>query len=168
MDAEQYESVNYHRTQDIGAAVAFLGCDGLIVPCARWACENLELFIENHALESRLEVLSSEEIDWQVWARDAGFLKFIRPWREFRRTLLVRATERTQGISRNQLLSDPSPWNSWASGPIVPRSTWPRTQESRGLDQPVLLSPGPTPPCPPVGRQAQGFPRSHGPSESVD
>lgn len=74
VDVEQYESVNYHRTQEIGAAVAFLGCDGLIVPCARWDCENLVLFPENHALENRLEVLSSEEIDWQIWAQRAGFL----------------------------------------------------------------------------------------------
>ena len=42
---ERYESVNYHRTQEIGAAVAFLGCDGLMVPSARWDCENLVLFI---------------------------------------------------------------------------------------------------------------------------
>jgi len=73
VDVAQYESVNYHRTQEIGAAVGFLGCDGLIVPCARWDCENLVLFTENHALDNRLEVLSSEEIDWQAWAQDAGF-----------------------------------------------------------------------------------------------
>ena len=74
VDTEQYESINYHRTQEIGAAVAFLGCDGLIVPCARWDCENLVLFTENHALTSRLEVLSSDEIDWRTWAQDAGFI----------------------------------------------------------------------------------------------
>ena len=73
LDMKQYESVNYHRTQEIGAAVAFLDCDGLIVPSARWKCENLVIFTENHALTSRLEVLSSEEIDWQSWAQDAGF-----------------------------------------------------------------------------------------------
>lgn len=73
VDMALYESINYQRTQEIGAAVAFLGCDGLIVPCARWRCENLVIFIENHALTSRLEVLSSEEVDWQTWARDAGF-----------------------------------------------------------------------------------------------
>jgi hypothetical protein len=73
VDFARYESVNYHRTEEIGAAVAFLGCDGLIVPCARWTCENLVLFTENHALTSKLEVLSSEEIDWQSWAQDAGF-----------------------------------------------------------------------------------------------
>jgi len=75
VDTEQYETVNYHRTQEIGAAVAFLGCDGLMGPSARWDCENLVLFTENHALENRLEVLSSEEIDWQIWAQNAGFLK---------------------------------------------------------------------------------------------
>jgi RES domain-containing protein len=72
---EQYESVNYYRTQEIGAAVAFLGCDGLVVPCARWDCENLVLFTDNHALENRLELLASEEIDWQIWAQNAGFLE---------------------------------------------------------------------------------------------
>lgn len=43
-----YHSVSYQRTQEIGAAVAFLGCDGLIVPSARWDTENLVLFPENH------------------------------------------------------------------------------------------------------------------------
>jgi hypothetical protein len=73
VDMKRYEDVNYNRTQEIGAAVAFLGCDGLLVPCARWSCENLILFAENHALSSKLEAVSSEEIDWQAWAKDAGF-----------------------------------------------------------------------------------------------
>ena len=72
VDIKQYESFNYHRTQEIGAAVEFLGCDGLIVPSARWKCENLVIFTDNHSLTSRLEVLSSEELDWQTWAQDAG------------------------------------------------------------------------------------------------
>jgi hypothetical protein len=72
VDLERYESVNYHRTQEIGAAVAFLECDGLIVPSARWSCENLVVFTDNHLLTSGLEILSSEEIDWQTWAQGAG------------------------------------------------------------------------------------------------
>jgi hypothetical protein len=74
VDMGQYYSLNYPRTQEIGAAVSFLGCDGLLVPSARWNCENLVIFAENHALTSRLEVLSSEEVDWRAWAQDAGFL----------------------------------------------------------------------------------------------
>lgn len=73
VDLTQYDTIDYRRTQEIGAAVNFLGCDGLIVPSARWRCENFVLFTENHPLTSRLEVLSSEEIDWQGWAQDAGF-----------------------------------------------------------------------------------------------
>jgi RES domain len=37
---EQYAGVNLARTQEIGAAVEFMGCDGLIAPCARWRVSN--------------------------------------------------------------------------------------------------------------------------------
>jgi RES domain-containing protein len=74
VDMERYQGINYHRTQEIGAAVAFLGCDGLMVPSARWDCENLVLFMENHALTSRLDLLSSEHVDWQSWGRDVNLL----------------------------------------------------------------------------------------------
>jgi len=33
-----YKAPKYRRTQEIGAVVEFLGCDGLIVPSARWNC----------------------------------------------------------------------------------------------------------------------------------
>lgn len=39
-----FGGVNLPRTQEIGAAVEFLGCDGLVAPCARWHCDNLILF----------------------------------------------------------------------------------------------------------------------------
>jgi len=41
----------YEQTQRIGDAVAYLGCDGLLAPSARWACENLVLFTENHGTD---------------------------------------------------------------------------------------------------------------------
>jgi len=75
VDMERYPGRSYQRTQEIGAAVAFLGCDGLLVPCARWDCENLVLFTENHALTNTLEVILSEEVNWQNWARDAGLIE---------------------------------------------------------------------------------------------
>lgn len=74
VDMQRYHEVNYLRTQEIGAAVAFLGCDGLMVPSARWSCENLVLFMENHQLGSRLEALSREAVDWQTWGRNAGLI----------------------------------------------------------------------------------------------
>jgi RES domain-containing protein len=70
VDLGAYRSVNYVRTQVIGAAVAFLERDGLIIPSARWDCENLVLFTDNHDLGDRLEVAETEAVDWRAWARE--------------------------------------------------------------------------------------------------
>jgi hypothetical protein len=69
-----YQTLNYVKTQQIGAAVAFLGCDGLIAPSARWTCENLMLFPTNHAFESELSVVTSDKVALKEWARDHQFL----------------------------------------------------------------------------------------------
>jgi len=70
----QYQTVDYVQTQKVGAAAAFLGHDSLLVPSARWECDNLILFLDNHDIENKLEVLASEEVDWQAWARANGIL----------------------------------------------------------------------------------------------
>jgi hypothetical protein len=57
-------SINYERTQGIGAAIAFLGCDGLIAPNVRWACESLMLFTDNFAFENELIVVEPVEMNW--------------------------------------------------------------------------------------------------------
>ncbi len=69
-----YTGVNIPRTQEIGAAVEFLGCDGLIAPCARWACDNLMLFPDRMGVDATLEIVSSEAIDWVAWAAEKGLL----------------------------------------------------------------------------------------------
>lgn len=69
-----YKGVNLARTQEIGAAVEFLGCDGLIAPSARWSCDNLMLFTERLAYDATLEVVQSEAVDWVEWATEAGLL----------------------------------------------------------------------------------------------
>jgi hypothetical protein len=74
VDMARYGERDYVRTQIIGAALAFLGIDGLIAPSARWSCDNLMIFTENHSLNHKLEVVSAEEIEWQSWARSHGFL----------------------------------------------------------------------------------------------
>jgi hypothetical protein len=68
VDWDEYPSTGYRRTQEIGAAIAFLECDGLLVPSARWSCENLMLFMANHALSEKLELESSDTVDWIKWA----------------------------------------------------------------------------------------------------
>jgi len=68
-------TTNYDRTQAIGAAAAFLGHNGMIVPSVRWKSDNLILFANDQVLDRTLEKLSTESVEWQIWARDNGFLK---------------------------------------------------------------------------------------------
>ena len=74
VDMTQFSGRDHRRTQEIGAAVAFLNCDGLIVPSARWQCNNLVIFTENHEYSDALAVIASEEIDWLAWALETGLL----------------------------------------------------------------------------------------------
>jgi hypothetical protein len=68
---ERYGERNYKRTQEIGAALAHLECDGLIAPSARWSCENVMLFATNHVGDDDVSVvIDSAEVDWLSWARD--------------------------------------------------------------------------------------------------
>lgn len=69
-----YKDVNLSRTQEIGAAVEFLGCDGLIAPSARWGCDNLMLFPERMGGDATLELIHSETVDWIAWAKDKALL----------------------------------------------------------------------------------------------
>jgi len=69
-----YAGVNMPRTQEIGAAVEFLGCDGLIAPCARWACDNLILFPDRMGMDATLEVVTSAAVDWVTWATAQGLI----------------------------------------------------------------------------------------------
>jgi hypothetical protein len=74
VDFAHYGERDYARTQEIGAALAFLGLDGLMAPSARWPCDNLMIFIDNHALTHRLDVRDFEQVEWRAWARAQGFL----------------------------------------------------------------------------------------------
>jgi hypothetical protein len=70
-----YSAINNPRTQEIGAAVEFLGCDGLIAPSARWDCENLILFPESYSFRGSLEPIAEEDVDWLSWARAKGLVE---------------------------------------------------------------------------------------------
>jgi len=67
-----YNSLNPPRTQEIGAAAAFLGCDGLITPSARWPCDNLVLLSEQMDASASVDLITSETVDWAAWATDNG------------------------------------------------------------------------------------------------
>ncbi len=74
VDLSRYGDRDYAPTQRIGAALAFLGLDGLIAPSARWSCDNLMIFADNHRLTKGLEPVSDEQIEWTSWARTNGFI----------------------------------------------------------------------------------------------
>lgn len=71
----EFSRINHPRMQQIGAAIEFLSCDGLIAPSVRWACDNLMLFPESAHFRGELEVTHSEEVDWQAWARTNGLFE---------------------------------------------------------------------------------------------
>ena len=67
VDMSRFGEIGYPRTQDIGSAVAFLENDGLIVPSARWECENLILF-DDGSLTTKLDPVGiAQSVDWQAW-----------------------------------------------------------------------------------------------------
>jgi hypothetical protein len=70
----EYDTINYQRTQEIGAAVAFLGCDGLIAPNARWPCDNLIVYTDNVPPDRTFTVIDGSNVDWIAWARQHGRL----------------------------------------------------------------------------------------------
>lgn len=70
VDLVRFGDLDYTLTQEIGSAVAFLGNDGLIVPSARWDCENLILF-DDGTLKTKLEPIGlPTTVDWQSWCRN--------------------------------------------------------------------------------------------------
>lgn len=74
VERARYGERDFQRTQQIGAALAFLGFDGLIAPSARWDCDNLIVYAGNLGPGSRLDVVETEEVDWQAFARTHGML----------------------------------------------------------------------------------------------
>jgi len=75
VDLDRYGERDYARTQEIGSTLAWLGLDGLIAPSARWACENLMIFTDNHTLGEKLEPLDEELTEWRQWAQQHRIIK---------------------------------------------------------------------------------------------
>ncbi len=57
----------YPRLQEIGEAAHFLDFDGLVVPSARWRCQNLVLFTDR-VLPPALSIAGKHgPVDWTAW-----------------------------------------------------------------------------------------------------
>jgi hypothetical protein len=72
IDEQRFSQRDYGRTQEIGAAAAHMGFDGLLVPSARTSAENLVLFPDNHHIDLKLSVIRSIETDWVLWRDRTG------------------------------------------------------------------------------------------------
>jgi len=70
----RYGELEYERTQAIGDAAYFLGFDGLMVPSARWDCQNLVVFTDQLAAED-MAVEESVVVDWAAWRKEAETLR---------------------------------------------------------------------------------------------
>jgi RES domain len=64
VDTTKYESLDYSVTSRIASAASFLEFDALLVPCARYPCNNLVLFSDR---PNRVEVIKSSRVDWKKW-----------------------------------------------------------------------------------------------------
>ncbi len=74
VDMKSYAVPNLPSTQAIGAAVEFLGYDGLIAPSARWPCDNLILCPETASFGGTIAAFLSEYVEWLGWARPNGLV----------------------------------------------------------------------------------------------
>lgn len=55
------------KSQAIGSAARFLDFQGLIVPSARWDCQNLVLFLDRLDLNEAIIVKDNQVINWPAW-----------------------------------------------------------------------------------------------------
>lgn len=82
ISAATYQDRNYakmgeappSRSQEIGAALSFLGVDGVVVPSARHSGKNLIIF-DNADNQIEVSPISSEEVDWLPYADPPSAIK---------------------------------------------------------------------------------------------
>lgn len=75
VDMTRYTLREYSQTQEIGSTLAWLGADALIAPSARWPCDNLMIFTDNHGYNEKLEFVADETAEWRSWAESNGIIK---------------------------------------------------------------------------------------------
>ena len=64
VEIARYHTFEYRTTQAIAAAAYFLEFDSLMVPSARFRCQNLVIFTER---ATGLVLRKSQAVDWDTW-----------------------------------------------------------------------------------------------------
>ena len=75
VDEDSFRKGERVRTQEIGAAARFLDIEGLIVPSARWSCNNLVLFSDRLSDRESLRVADTRDVNWPAWREKMEQLK---------------------------------------------------------------------------------------------
>ena len=68
VNADNYASFDYERTQAVAAAARFLNYAGMLVPNARFDCLNFVAFNDRIPLDA-FDIRASKPIDWEQWRR---------------------------------------------------------------------------------------------------
>ncbi len=71
IDAAAFQSMDYARSQEIGAAAYLLEFDSLMVPSARGPSLNLVLFLDRLDPD-RLQVIETLDVNWPAWKEKRG------------------------------------------------------------------------------------------------
>ncbi len=71
IDPAEYRQPLYSRSHEIGDAAAFLGVAALIVPSARWPCQNAVVMLDVEPAPPIVAVLDSREVDFMKWRKSA-------------------------------------------------------------------------------------------------
>lgn len=69
VDTSRYGALDYSRTQEIAEAAHFYDFDGLIVPNARWNCQNVVVFTDRVGPESLSAIHNHGRINWVDWRK---------------------------------------------------------------------------------------------------
>lgn len=73
VDANEYATLNYNRTREIGDAAQFLGVKALIAPSARWPCLNLVIYDLKDLDDLKLQ--NEQLIDWEKWRKETRVIR---------------------------------------------------------------------------------------------
>mgnify|MGYP002528463314 CR=1 FL=1 len=65
-------STEYTRTQEIAETAHFMDFDGMIVPNARWDCDNVVIFTGRVGPDALSIVNENAPVDWQAWQQRAS------------------------------------------------------------------------------------------------
>lgn len=72
VDDPRASRIDGHQARAVGEAAFMLDFQGMIVPSARWDCNNLVLFLDRIELNKNIRFQHQAEVNWPAWREQAG------------------------------------------------------------------------------------------------